>query len=125
MDLEFTVNTTWQAEGENKGPGFGWTVPLYSKEKRLKRREAAEKFLREGAALIGRLEVALDSRRLYNESLRFVKARSKDNGIDVITKFQELQLKIIQEEALITQYHRELQALIDPYSTQVKIHSTN
>lgn len=125
MDLEFTLNTTWQAEGENKGPGVGWSVPLYSKEKRLKRREAAESFLRRGAELIGRLEAALRSRDVYSESLRFVKARARDDGIEMITKYQELRLKIIEEESMITRYHRELQALIDPYTRRVEIYSND
>lgn len=125
MDLEFVLNTTWQAEGENKGPGVGWSIPLYSKEKRLNRREAAENFLRRGAELIGHLETSLKSRRVYVESLRFIQARARDDGIEMLDKYQEMQVKIIKEESLITQYHRELQALIDPYTPKVKIHSSD
>lgn len=124
MDMEFTLNTAYQFEGENKGPSFGVSVPLYSKKEKLRRRSEVVKFQQEGAELIQKLETAIAQAQIFKDASKFLKAKFEDEGINAVTAYYDQLAKISEQEAQITQYHREIQSLIFPFTGKVEIKNT-
>jgi len=121
MDIEFSVNTSYQFEGENRGPAFGVSVPLYSKKEKLRRRSEVVKFQQEGAELIQKLETAISQAKIFKDASKFLQARFEDEGVAAVTAYYDQLAKIAEQEAMITQYHRELQSLILPFSGKDEI----
>lgn len=125
LDLNPVLTTGYQFSGDNEGPMVGVQIdlPLWNKKRKQERREEAVKFLQTGAELVRELETCIETLKLLREKCRFLKAIMREEGVDSVDAFFDAQQEILEYQALETQYHRELQGLINPASRKVKIKS--
>lgn len=121
MDLEVSINTGYQFGGENKGAALGVSVPLYSKKEKLSRRGQVVKFQQAGAELISRLETAMAQAKIYREGAKFLQAKFTEEGVQAVESYFKMLAQIAETESAITQYHREIQSLIRPFTGTVQI----
>ena len=120
-DMELAVSPSYKIGGDDEGIMLGASIPLYSKEKKLARKKATRDFLEAGAKLCAQLEEALQTYLIYRQAYANYEMLAQDEGAGMLDKLVDVQVKIVQQEALITQSHRQLQAFIKPFSTDVKI----
>ena len=125
IELNPVIKTGYQFSGENEGPNinFQFDLPLWNKKQRFEKREQATKFLQTGAKLVKKLETCINTLSLWKEKSRFLKAMIQTEGVTSVKIFFETEKDIIEQQALETQLHRELQGLINPTSSVVKIYS--
>lgn len=122
INLELSLNTGYNfGDGDERGLTMGFSVPIYSKKDRIKVHEEAVKFLHQGAELIASLEEAIATRKIHVNALQFLKARMNDEGIEAAKAYFDMLTKIAHQDALIVQFHRQLQSLIKPFSSDVEI----
>lgn len=119
LELELDTGYSYYFEEGEQYPGnnvsVGVKFPLYSAKEKKAKRDAAVKFQQKGAGLIADLEEAVLTKELYIRELPWLKMR-RDDGIDAAREYIEIQRKIVEQEAKIKQAHRELQALIEPFT---------
>lgn len=117
MDIALTLNTayTYDPDESTHGATVGVSVPLYSKKDKLKRRSDVNKFLADGAELIQKLETSMAQRQISVEQSKFLQAKFGDEGIDAVNSYFDVLKQVAELDARITQYHREIQSLINPY----------
>ena len=125
IDLNPVLTTRYQFEGDYSGWGVGMNMdlPLWNKKRQQEKREKAVKFLQAGATLVQKLETTINTLKLLKEKSRFLKAIMRDEGVESVDAFFKTEQEIIKQQALAIQYHRELQGLINPLNSQVKIYS--
>jgi hypothetical protein len=127
FNLEFNVNSgyVFGVAGDQRGPYIGVTIPLYSKKDRLTYSHQATQFLQQGADLIAKLEEAEKTLQIKRHAMRFMQARMGEEGSQGGKLYFEELVNLAHQEALITQYHRQLRSLIDPLKGHVETNSEN
>ena len=127
MDVELVLDTgyTHYLDKGTEYPGnavsMGVSVPLYSKKERMRRREDVIKFRQKGAQLIRKLETAIAQVKIFKEAGKFLYAKIDEEGVDAVTAYFDQLNKMAEQEAMIIQYHREIQSLINPFSGKAQI----
>lgn len=125
INLELTMNTGYNfGSGDDRGAIVGFSIPIYSKKDKIRVREEATKFLHKGAELVASLQEAMATRKIYAEALRFVQARMNDEGIEAAKAYFDMLTQIAHQDALIVQFHRQLQSLIEPFQADMETFNT-
>ena len=75
------------------------------------------KFLKEGSALIQKLQEAQQNLQIDLDSVQFLEVRANADGIDGILKMNDAKKKMAEQMSLIAQYQRDIETLINPYKT--------
>lgn len=115
INLVLTTGYTYDPNEREHGGSVGFSIPLFSKTEKLKKRSDAIKFLASGAKLIRDLESSLSQRQIRIEQTKFLQAKFNNEGIDAANAYFDVLSKIAELDAKIIQYHRELQCLINPF----------
>ena len=123
--MELTINTGYNfGNGDDRGAIVGFSIPIYSKKDKNRVRDEATKFLHKGAELIASLQEAMATRKIYAEALRFVQARINDEGIEAAKAYFDMLTQIAHQDALIVQFHRQIESLIEPFQADVETFNT-
>ena len=125
-NLDLKLNAGYQIDANDASDnGFliGGTIPLYSKKEKMQQKTDAKAFLHEGAKLCSQLECALRIYLIYQQAYANYEMLAQDEGAGMFEKLIGTQVKLVETEALITQTHRQLQTLLDPYDENPKIFS--
>lgn len=130
-NYQLTVGTGYKIGGDDKGISISASIPVYvsresiissqSKKDKLAQRKLALAFLDTGAKLCAQLERALARYLILQQAYTNYELLAQDEGAAIIEKLVDTQIKIVETEAEITQSHRQLQSLISPFSSAIKI----
>jgi len=100
----------------------GGSIPLYSKKEKLAQGENAVNFLNKGSKLCSQLESALRTYLIYKQAYSNYEMLAQEEGSGMFDKLITTQIKIVETEALITQTHRDLLSLLDPFDEEPRIY---
>lgn len=123
--LDLKLNAGYQIGDvniENQKVLIGGSIPLYSRKEKLAQNDSAAAFLNKGSALCSQLESALRTYLIYQQAYSSYEMLAQDEGSGMFDKLIAMQIKIVDTEALITQTHRDLLSLLDPFDEDPRIY---
>jgi len=101
---------------------IGGSIPLYSKKEKQSQNDSAVSFLNTGSKLCSQLESALRTYLIYKQAYSNYEMLAQEEGSGMFDKLITTQIKIVETEALITQTHRDLLSLLDPFDEEPRIY---
>lgn len=86
-------------------------------EKYIIGRDDKTKFLKDGSALIQKLQEAQQNLQIDLDSVQFLEVKAQDEGLDGLIALNNAKKKMAEQMSLIAQYQRDIETLINPYKT--------
>lgn len=80
-------------------------------------RDDKTKFLKDGSALIQKLQEAQQNLQIDLDSVQFLEVKAQDEGLDGLLALNNAKKKMAEQMTLIAQYQRDIETLINPHKT--------
>lgn len=109
--IQFAASTTATTADEY------WRQIQEIADQNLLSRAEKTKLLKEGSALIQKLQEAQQNLQIDLESVQFLEVKAQDDGLDGLIALNNAKKKMAEQMTLIAQYQRDIETLINPHTS--------
>jgi hypothetical protein len=114
LDLAITINVGnyYDDTDSEFRSGIGFSVPVYSKQQKLSRRNAKVKYLQDGADLIAELKKNRKLRLLLKDKQESLRPFMGDNGSADIHTFYQTEERLLEITLKIESLERKIETML-------------
>lgn len=114
LDLALTVNVgNYYDNSESEfRSGIGFSIPIYSKQQKISRRNAKIKYLQDGADLISSLKKNRKLKLLLEDKKEALKAFMGDNGVSDVNTYFQTEERLLELHLIIESIERKIETML-------------
>lgn len=114
LDLAVTVNVGNYYDNSDSEfrSGVGFSIPIYSKQQKISRRNAKIKYLQDGSDLISNLKKNRKLKLLLEDKKEALKAFMGDNGASDINSYFQTEERLLELYLTIESIERKIETML-------------
>ena len=115
LDLALTVNVGNYYDNSDSEfrSGVGFSIPIYSKQQKISRRNAKIKYLQDGSDLISNLKKNRKLLILLKDKKEALKAFMGDNGASDISSYFQTEQQLLELSLTIESIERKIETMLE------------